>query len=33
MSGTWATIRMARKAGKPLAIVLPSGAVVKERWR
>jgi hypothetical protein len=31
--GTWATIRMAQKAGKPLAIVLPSGEVVKERWR
>lgn len=30
--GTWATIRMARRAGKPLAIVLPSGEVVKERW-
>lgn len=30
--GTWATIRMARKAGKPLAIVLPSGEVVKDRW-
>lgn len=30
--GTWATIRMARRAGKPLAIVLPSGEVLKERW-
>jgi hypothetical protein len=30
--GTWTTIRMARKAGRPLAIVLPSGEVVKERW-
>lgn len=30
--GTWATIRMARRAGKPLAIVLPSGEVVRERW-
>lgn len=29
--GTWATIRMARRSGKPLAIVLPSGEVVKER--
>lgn len=31
-SGTWATIRMARRAGAPLAIVYPSGDVVKERW-
>jgi hypothetical protein len=30
--GTWATIRMARKAGKPLAIVWPDGNVTKERW-
>lgn len=30
--GTWATIRMARKAGKPLAIVLPDGSVQRERW-
>jgi len=30
--GTWATIRMARKAGKPLAIVFPDGRVEKERW-
>jgi hypothetical protein len=30
--GTWATIRMARKAGKPLAIVLPGGTVQYERW-
>jgi hypothetical protein len=30
--GTWATIRMARKAGKPLAIVLPDGTVQYERW-
>lgn len=30
--GTWSTICKARKAGKPLAIVLPSGEVVKERW-
>ena len=30
--GTWATIRMARKAGKPLAIVLPDGTVQRERW-
>lgn len=31
-SGTWATIRMARKAGKPLAIVYPDGDVSRERW-
>lgn len=30
--GTWMTIRMARKAGKPLAIVWPDGRVEKERW-
>jgi hypothetical protein len=30
--GTWATIRMARKAKKPLAIVRPDGHVVYERW-
>lgn len=30
--GTWATIRMARKAGKPLAIAWPDGSVTKERW-
>lgn len=30
--GTWTTIRMARKAGKPLAIVLPDGTVQRERW-
>ena len=31
--GTWATIRMARMAGKPLAIVYPSGVVATEWWR
>jgi hypothetical protein len=32
--GTWATIRMARRAGKPLAIVHPRGRVLeRERWR
>ena len=30
--GTWATIRMARRAGKPLAIVLPDGTEQRERW-
>jgi hypothetical protein len=30
--GTWATIRMTRKAGKPLALVLPDGTVSYERW-
>lgn len=30
--GTWATIRMARRARKPLAIVWPDGSVTRERW-
>lgn len=30
-SGTWATIRFTRKAGKPLYIIFPDGAVLKER--
>ncbi len=30
--GTWRTVEMARKAGRPLALVLPSGVVIKERW-
>ncbi len=30
--GTWFTIRRARKKLRPLAIVLPNGAVLKERW-
>jgi hypothetical protein len=30
--GTWATVRMTRKAGKPLALVLPDGTVRYERW-
>jgi len=29
-SGTWATIRYARKAGKPLCIILPNGATFTE---
>lgn len=30
--GTWRTVEMARQAGRPLALVLPSSAVSKERW-
>ena len=30
--GTWRTVQMTRKAGKPLALVLPDGTVRKERW-
>lgn len=30
--GTWATIGMARRAGKPLALAHRSGLVTKERW-
>ena len=30
-SGTWATVRYARKAGKPVTFVMPSGEVVEER--
>ncbi len=30
--GTWSTIRLARKVGKPLAIVMPDGTVTYERW-
>jgi predicted Rossmann fold nucleotide-binding protein DprA/Smf involved in DNA uptake len=29
-SGTWATVRYARKAGKPITLVLPDGQVVEE---
>lgn len=29
-SGTWATIRRARKAGKPIAIVWPDGKIKRE---
>lgn len=31
-SGTWWTIRCARRIGQPLALVLPSGQVEYERW-
>lgn len=31
-SGTWATVRMARRAGVSLALVYPDGEVVRERW-
>lgn len=30
--GTWATVRMARRAGKALVIVYADGTAVKERW-
>jgi hypothetical protein len=30
--GTWKTIKMAKKAGRPLAIVLRDGEVVRFRW-
>lgn len=30
--GTWGTIRIARRAKKPLAIVYPDGTVERERW-
>jgi hypothetical protein len=30
-SGTWSTVRYARKAGKPITIITPSGDVVEER--
>lgn len=32
-SGTWATVRYARKVGKPLWLVLPDGEVVREDVR
>jgi hypothetical protein len=31
-SGTWSTVRLARRAGKQLAIVLPDGTATRERW-
>lgn len=30
-SGTWSTVRYARKLGKPVTIVWPDGSVVRER--
>lgn len=32
-SGTWMTIRMARKQSKPLWIVMPDGEIIEERTR
>jgi hypothetical protein len=31
-SGTWATIRYARKLERPLLLVMPDGSIVAERW-
>lgn len=31
-SGTWATIRYARKLGRPIMFLWPDGSVVRERW-
>lgn len=31
-SGTWSTIRSARRVGVPLAIVAPDGGILYERW-
>lgn len=31
-SGTWYTVRYARRVKKPLALVLPSGRIEYERW-
>lgn len=31
-SGTWLTIRMTRVELKPLAIIVPSGKIIYERW-
>lgn len=31
-SGTWATVRAARRLGRPMAVVRPSGRVERERW-
>lgn len=32
-SGTWTTVRYARKKNKPLWIVMPDGQVIEERTR
>jgi hypothetical protein len=32
-SGTWATIRYARKTGKPVTIIYPNGSTVREEGR
>jgi hypothetical protein len=32
-SGTWATIRYARKCRLPVLIIFPDGSVAQERWR
>jgi hypothetical protein len=32
-SGTWATVRLARKANRPLALVYPDGYIATERWQ
>lgn len=31
-SGTWSTVRAARRGRRPLAIVYPNGLLVTERW-
>jgi hypothetical protein len=31
-SGTWATIRYARKAERPMMLILPTGSITLERW-
>lgn len=31
-SGTWWTVRAARRLGRPVAVVRPSGRVERERW-
>lgn len=30
-SGTWSTVRYARRLGRPVAVIMPDGSVVKER--
>lgn len=31
-SGTWSTVRKARKAMRPVALIMPKGTIRKERW-